>query len=202
MDFAVSYNVSATQNEARDVMKWFTVFLLAALFTSTTFASTPSSQDNAKWDNWPTVGKSSLSWFIFKIFKSELKTPSGFYEESLDISPHPMALSIVYQRDITKEQLIEATQSQWDYLGYSKNRQKEWLDELQRIYPNVRKGERLVYVTDGSTGEIHFFSEQSGSVKLGEIASESMNDAFLSIWLAPETEYPKHREKLIGSRKK
>ncbi|MDG3087674.1 hypothetical protein P7F88_17035 [Vibrio hannami] len=182
-------------------MRWITGLLIYTVLSTSALASAPDWQDETKWESWPTVGKSSLSWLFFKLFNSELKTPTGEYEESLDVTPHPMALSIEYQRDITKQQLMEATQDQWNYLGYSEESQKEWLTQLDKIYPSVQKGQRLVYITDGKTGEIHFYRDKSEPVKLGEIQSESLNDAFLSIWLSPGTEYPKHRAKLIGNRK-
>lgn len=179
-------------------MKWLRVLWLLPLMQSVVMASSPNWQDNTKWENWPTVGKADLSWLFFNIYKSELKSPTGHYLESNDVTPHPIALSIIYQQDITKEQLINATQEQWINLGYSQELQGQWLLELDSIYKNVKKGERLVYVTDGTAGEFRFFGENSKEIKLGEIDSEQLNDAFLSIWLSPSTEYPKHRAGLIG----
>lgn len=180
-------------------MKWVALILTLFLSYGTALASTPSGQDNSKWENWPTVGKANLKWLFFNLFNSELKSPSGRYELTGDITPHPMALSIVYQRDISKEQLVKATRDQWQYLGYSPQQQQLWLSELARMLPSVQKGESLVYVTDGKTGELHFYDSERQMHKLGEISNETLNDAFLSIWLAPGTEYPKHRAKLIGN---
>ena len=185
-------------------MKWFYGLLIAISVIGIAQASSPNWQDKTKWENWPTVGKTSLSWLFLKIFKSELKSPSGTYVESGDVTPHPMALSIIYQRDITKEQLIKATREQWDYLGYSEELQKEWLLTLDKIYTNVSKGERLVYVTDGSKGEFIFYDKslrpKDFPQHTGKIDSEPLNDAILSIWLSPGTEYPKQRKQLIGRR--
>lgn len=180
-------------------MKWITVLMAYITISASAIASSPNWQDDSKWESWPTVGESSLSWLFFKLFNSELKSPTGEYEESADITPHPMALSIIYHRDISKEQLIQATQEQWAHLGYNNTLQEEWILELQEIYTSVQKGERLVYITDGETGEMHSYRESQAPVKLGEIRSETLNDAFLSIWLSPGTEYPRHRAKLIGS---
>lgn len=180
-------------------MKWGYALLLACLVFGPAQASSPNWQDDTKWENWPTVGKTSFSWLFFNLFKSELKSPSGAYTESADVTPHPMALSIVYQRDISKEQLIKATKKQWDYLGYSQEMQDTWLQTLNNIYTNVSKGERLVYVTNGSQGKFLFY-KQNAKQTISEIHNEMLNDAILSIWLSPGTEYPKQRKQLIGQR--
>lgn len=171
------------------------------MVSSTVWSSAPNWQDETKWQNWPTVGKSSMSWLFLNIFKSELKTPSGQYVDSHTISPQPLALSIVYQRDISKKQLIDATKEQWLNLGYDRSTQQRWLIELESVYTSVKQGEKLVYVTDGLHGEFHFYQQGHKVKKLGEINSESLNNAFLSIWLSPATDYPSHREKLLGLKK-
>ncbi len=194
-------------------MKILKALLLLILIQSTVLAASSIGQDNTvredkpvlqdttAWESWPTVGQATLSWFLFDIYNSELKSPTGRYLQGSDITPHPMALSIVYRRDITKQQLIEATAEQWLHLGYSQESQKPWLKQLNSIYPDIKEGERLVYITDGAAGEFHFYGKNKPSQRLGEVESEQFNDAFLSIWLAPETEYPKLRAKLIGMRK-
>lgn len=172
--------------------------LLAFLMTASAQSSTPTSQDNQNWDGWKTVGKSSLSWFVFDIYRSELKTPDGIYEETTDVSPHPMALLISYLRDISKQQLLDATQEQWQHLGYSSVQQEKWIATLSGILPNVSKGERLIYISDGASGQFHFYDVANQTTHLGDITNEQLNDAFLSIWFSPDTEYPKHRKQLLG----
>ncbi|USD66686.1 chalcone isomerase family protein [Vibrio sp. SCSIO 43136] len=161
-------------------------------------ASTPTSQDNQNWNGWPTVGTSVLSWLFFDIYQSELKTPDGFYQESSDVTPHPMALSIHYLRDIPKDKLLEATHDQWIHLGYGQKQADEWIGKLEVIYPDIQQGDSLVYVTDGKAGQFIYYSDKAQPQVVGNINSETLNDAFLSIWLSPDTEYPKHRAQLLG----
>lgn len=182
-------------------MKWFAAALMAFVVQSSVWASAPNWQDKTRWEKWPTVGTSSLSLLFFNIFQSELKTPTGEYQDSSVVTSQPLALSIVYQRDVSKQQLMEATKEQWENLGYDSQIQQRWLRELEAIYTSVKSGEKLVYITDGVTGEFHFYKHNQSAEKLGEITSESLNNAFLSIWLSPSTEYPAHREKLIGLKK-
>ncbi|HHY0413442.1 TPA: chalcone isomerase family protein, partial [Vibrio parahaemolyticus] len=57
----------------------------------------------------------------------------------------------------------------------------------------------LIYVTDGDKGQIIYRQARTKTQKMvGEITDERMNDAFLSIWLSPKTEFPKLRKQLIG----
>jgi len=182
-------------------MKWLSLMIVVGIHIAPCFASTPTSQDNADWSGWPTVGTSSLSWLFFDIFDSELKSPSGNYEETTDVTPHPMALLISYLRDVPKEQLLKATQEQWHYLGYNQAESLDWLEQLAAIYPDINRGERLVYVTDGHRGEFIFYDRQNRATSLGEITDEQLNDAFISIWLSPKTEYLQHRNQLLGKKR-
>lgn len=170
---------------------------LMLLFASYGYASVGSS--TAEWKYWRTVGQAQLSVLFFDIYQSRLLTPTGVYEQTDDITPHPLALSIHYQRDVSRSQLIDATEEQWEKLGYSQSRRKQWLFQLEGIFPDIKKGQRLAYVTDGQTG--HFYYQGSGGVEqIGVIEDESLNDAFLAIWLSPQTQYPKLRNQLIGEK--
>jgi len=180
-------------------MKRILAMALLLHLSSFAWASGTNWQDNARWQSWPTVGQSSLSWLFLKIFQSELKTPSGIYLDTEQLTPQPLALSIVYQRDISSEDIIDATQQQWLKLGYQFP--QHWLTRLQSILPDVKSGEKLVYITDGTTGEFHYFSANKDPAMVGEISDQSLNNALLAIWLSPGTEYPKHRKQLIGKRR-
>ncbi|MBR9874691.1 MAG: hypothetical protein GYB23_10525 [Vibrionaceae bacterium] len=158
-----------------------------------------TSVNTAEWSQWKTVGEAKLTWFIFDIYESRLRAPDGRYQVGSDVSPHPIALEIYYQRDVTKQQLLEVTDEQWQKLGVNKQRRQEWLSELSKMYPNINKGDELAYVTDGKAG--HLIYRRAGDAfmqTVGYVEDEGLNDAFLSIWLSPKTEFPKLRKQLIG----
>ncbi|NVJ56624.1 MAG: chalcone isomerase family protein, partial [Vibrionaceae bacterium] len=107
--------------------------------------------------------------------------------------------AIDYQRDISSQQLLEATDEQWQKLGYQTPMRKQWLVQLKTIFPDIKKGQQLAYVTDGKTGQ--FYYQHKGQVDaIGSISDETLNDAFLAIWLSPNTQYPKLRKQLIGAK--
>ncbi|MGR5237757.1 chalcone isomerase family protein [Vibrio alfacsensis] len=151
------------------------------------------------WQEWQTVGEAQLTWFIFDVYKSTLKTPDGQYQVSNDVSPHPFALEINYQRDISKQQLLDVTDEQWQKLGFTQPYRQQWISELNTMFPNIKKGDELTYLTDGKTGQLIY--RQAGSKPyqtVGYVNDERLNDAFLAIWLSPQTEFPKLRQQLIG----
>ncbi len=157
----------------------------------------PSSTDD--WRQWKTVGEAKLTWLIFDIYTSRLKTPDGEYKVSGDISPHPFALEINYLRDVSREELINATDEQWQKLGFTKSYRRQWVSDLKTIFPDIKNGDTLAYVTDGKTGQLIYRSASGEPYEtVGYVNDERLNDAFLSIWLSPNTEYPKLREQLIG----
>ncbi|PMH46904.1 hypothetical protein BCU68_01620 [Vibrio sp. 10N.286.49.B3] len=170
---------------------------------ATTSAATSSSQPN--WQQWQSVGSAQLSWLVFDVYQSTLHSPSGSYLVNSDISPHALALEIEYQRDVSGQQLLDATQDQWQHLDFAADDQINWSRQLAVIFPDIKKGQRLIYVSDGLQGSFHFddlaSTKTNGeAVVIGKIEDPRLNDAFLSIWLSTKTQYPKLRQQLIGAR--
>ncbi|MEL7291777.1 MAG: chalcone isomerase family protein [Pseudomonadota bacterium] len=184
------------------------VVLVAAVFLGLINSALAASVDESKadWRVWPKVGEAQLSMLFFDIYHSRLLSPTGQYQLEEDVTPHPLALSITYQRDISQQQLLDATIEQWQKLGYNPQQIEPWAKQLASVFPNIEEGTNLTYVTDGKTGRFYYFKNSSeGQIgvspqQIGNIDDESFNDAFVSIWLAPNTEYPKLRSQLIGSR--
>ncbi|MGP8304650.1 chalcone isomerase family protein [Vibrio sp. YIC-376] len=157
---------------------------------------TSSTED---WRQWKTVGQAKLTWFIFDIYESRLRAPEGKYLVNDDVSPHPFALELYYQRDATKQQLLEVTDEQWQKLGVKQALRQQWLSQLNTMFPNIKKGDELTYVTDGQSGQLLYRPAGTSSLKtIGYVKDENLNDALLSIWLSPNTTYPKLRKQLIG----
>lgn len=184
---------------------WKRIQVSCALVMSALYFAPLQAQTNtgesalSTWTQWQTVGEAQLTWFIFDVYKSTLKAPDGQYQVSNDVSPHPFAIEIHYQRDISKRQLLDATDEQWQKLGFTLSDRQTWLSELEALFPDISKGDSLTYVTDGKTGRLVYCQAGRESRQtLGDVKDERLNDAFLSIWLSPQTEFPKLRKQLIG----
>jgi hypothetical protein len=107
-------------------------------------------------------------------------------------------LQIRYERSISSQQLIDATVKQWLLQGVDVDVANQWAQRLNQLFPGVQEDDRLLYVTDGTSGEFFFSKQLEPFTLLGKIDTEQFNDAFLAIWLSPKTEYPNHRLALIG----
>ncbi|WP_239502585.1 chalcone isomerase family protein [Vibrio astriarenae] len=174
-------------------------FYFTLLWSCLSVAQPTSLQLESDWKSWSKVGSADLNWLFFDIYQSHLFTPSGDYRLSHDVTPHPLALSITYERDIEAKDLLSVTYDQWLKLGYSDEQALSWLETISPMFPDISEGDQLVYVSDGADGEIYWLRKNSYRWQLmGNVTDELTNDAFLSIWLSPKTEYPRLRRQLIG----
>jgi hypothetical protein len=169
------------------------------MWINSAVASNVAQRSNHDWRGWATVGQAQLSVLFFDIYQSELLSPNGGYSVEKDITPHPLALSITYQRDISQQQLLDATVEQWQKLGFKGSETSQWADTLSSIFPDIEEGHNITYVTNGQQGQFFHADEVSNAKLIGVIEDEAFNDAFLAIWLSPNTDYPKLRQGLIGN---
>lgn len=181
-------------------MKYAVMMVACLTLTVSANASVVSEKVTSNWDEWSSVGQAQLTMFFFDIYKSQLLTPTGHYIVGDDITPHPLALSITYQRNISHNQLVKATVIQWNKLGYQHNTTTKWAQSLEAIFPDIEKGHQLTYVTDGVQGKFYHSRPETGTELIGYIEEEDFNDAFLAIWLSPKTEFPLLRQSLIGNK--
>ena len=137
------------------------------------------------------VGKSKLSILFWDVYNSSLYTPSGRFE---GISA-PLKLKLVYLRNISTKELVDATREQWQKLGLYRPEHEALLQKLQSMWPSVRPGDSIVL--DWSTPEISrfYYNDQP----LGSIEHPEFGQLFAAIWLSEKTEYPKVRKQLIGA---
>lgn len=174
------------------------ILTLLALVSANVSATGNANDVVRQWQQWPIVGQATLSWLWLDIYSSQLRSPDGKYKLEGDISPHPVALEIRYLRDISSTQLLEATEEQWQKQGFIDEKIASWMPTLTAIFPSVKTGEKLIYVTDGTSGEFVYISDSGEQKVVGTIDDESLNDAFLAIWLSPKTEYQTLRQQLLG----
>jgi hypothetical protein len=140
------------------------------------------------------VGAGELSWFGFEVYEARLLTASGRYR-GLDVEP--LALEIVYRRDIESEALVDRTAEEWRRLGPAlglPTRHEAWLEAAAAIWPDVRAGDRIVTVVEPG-GATRFYGNAG---LLGSIDDPAFGPAFLAIWLHPDTRVAGLRADLVG----
>ncbi|QSX34558.1 chalcone isomerase family protein [Shewanella avicenniae] len=177
-------------------MKWRLMLSLLGILAAPVLAAPVKAEPTQEWVTWPSVGQAKLSWLWFDIYHSTLRSPSGRYEGD----GSTVALQIVYQRDISAEELLKATEEQWQQLGFTDEQVAQWLPQLSAIFPSVNQGDQLVYVSSANKGRFYWRQQASSTFEpLAHIDNPQLDSAFLAIWLSPNSAYPKLRQQLIGA---
>ena len=148
---------------------------------------------SSEWKSIEKVGEAKFSKFGLHIYDASFWSLRG--NQSPQQPSIATALSISYARNIKAKRLLSSTFKEWQRLGFAQQHPIDaWLESLEKIWPNVQKGDYLVFVssTDGSNA---FYS---GSKILGSISDPAFGPAFLDIWLSTNAKYQNHRKELLG----
>lgn len=116
----------------------------------------------ADWLSWRKTGDATLTWGPFTVYTSQLRTPQGRYIAA----DQDQALILTYARDITRDELVDATREQWQALGIlTREAQSEaWLSTLATLWPDVSSGTQLAFVLREKRGQ--FWYRASAAEKL------------------------------------
>ena len=124
------------------------------------------------------VGKGQMSWMFFDLYQAHFYSQDGRYQANR----YPQALTLRYQKNISKDDLIEATIREWQRLGIEYP--SSWQQQLSRLWPSVKKGDELAIRVE-PTGESRFYFNQ---IPLGEMTAPKFGPAFLAIWLSTNSQ--------------
>ena len=136
------------------------------------------------------VGQAQMRWLMFPLYRVSLKTADGRYQENR----YPQMLDILYLRNIDKQDLLAATDDQWNRLGVSQAKRKLWISQLDKLWPTIRKGDRLAFQVNPDGYNYFIYNGK----KIGGVADKQFGKSFLDIWLSPKTSQPGIRKRLIG----
>ncbi len=154
------------------------------------------------------LGEGQMNILFWKVYKAEFYSADSPYDEK----SYPKALKLTYQRDIEKQEFIDATQGEWVKLNSHFNerlvpqiQEDKWLTQLSNIFPDIKENDVILF-TLNKEKQANFYLKQT-TVKqnesidyqlIGSINEPTFGDYFLSIWLSTHTSEPKLRKKLIG----
>lgn len=175
------------------VMSIFMLSLLSSAQANTenpTSASTVSA--TSAWDAFlPTpkpVGEGQFRRWGFLIYDATLWSSNGQYKAN-----EPFALRLSYARNVTRDQIVDASIDQMRELGVDVAQHPDWPDKLRRVFADVNKGDSLTGISMPGNGAVFFYNNQlTGQV------DEALAQAFFSIWLDPQTTEPDLRLSLLG----
>ncbi len=145
---------------------------------------------NAQAEQLQLVGQARLEVLFWSIYDSRLYTTDGRYSEG----QRPLRLELEYLRDIEAADLVEQTRNEWQHLQLRADEKELWLQELARLWPDVREDDVLALEMSESGRSTFLLNGKP----LGSIDDPQFGPSFLAIWLSPDTSRPELRRSLIG----
>ena len=143
------------------------------------------------------MGTTRLTVWGFQVYDARLWAVPGTTADKL--STQPFALELTYLRafdslDIATRSITEMRRS----APISEAQAKVWMEEIQRVIPHVKPGDRVTGIHRpkiGTEGGAQFWVNGKPS---GEIRDVEFARLFFGIWLSPKTSEPKMRLALLA----
>ena len=136
------------------------------------------------WTRW---GSGEMRWLGLALYQATL------YVAGADAGHAPLALRLQYRRDIPGARLVQASMEEMRRLGADPARLPEWEAQLQRLFPDVRKGDTITGVLIPGLGMRFFHQDRLR----GELADPEFGRRFFAIWLHPDSRNPALRSQLL-----
>ncbi len=139
------------------------------------------------------LGQTRLRVWGFQIYDARLWTAPAFSTQSFE--RHAMALELTYLRafaaaDIAARSITEMRRS----ASISETQASQWQREMQRVFPDIKPGDRLMGVHRPGVGASFWFNGRPA----GEITDAQFARLFFGIWLSPQTSEPAMRAALLA----
>jgi len=135
-------------------------------------------------------GEGNLRWFGLLVYQSRLWSPPGGWRPN-----EPYVLEIRYARSIKGEQLAERSiQEMLHTRAGTEVQHQQWLQAMQKTFPDVKDGDRLVGFAAPGAATKFFMNGKP----IGDIDDPAFGPAFFGIWLSPATSHPDLRRMLLG----
>jgi len=136
---------------------------------------------------WARWGSGEMRWLGIALYQATL------YVAGDDAGQAPLALRLEYRRDIPGARLVQTTMEEMRRLGADPARLPAWEAQLQRLFPDVQKGDTITGVLIPSLG-VRFFHQDR---LRGELADSEFGRWFFAIWLHPDSRSPSLRSQLL-----
>lgn len=137
------------------------------------------------------VGEHRFHKFLFHVYDAWLWAPGAKFAKE---AAHVLEIRYAREfkgRDLAARSIVEMRQQGRRDDG----RFARWEAEMQRVFPDIKPGDRLVGVAlPGREARFH-----DGTKWLGTIADPEFVDAFFGIWLDEKTSEPEMRRALLGA---
>jgi Chalcone isomerase-like len=138
-------------------------------------------------------GGGLLTFFGISVYDGYYWSPSrGWTQDGA------FALDLHYHRTLDGAKIAERSVHEIAKLGYGNAEQRaRWGEEMKRVFPDVRKGDRITGVNLPGGVVRYFYNGKP----IGDIADPGFSQAFFGIWLDPKSSQLNFRQLLLGERK-
>lgn len=138
-------------------------------------------------------GEATLRYFGLRVYHARLWTLPEF--RSRQPSEQPLVLELEYLRQLKGSAIAERSLQEMRRAGPMPEAQaRRWLAEMQRIFPDVKAGDRIT--GQHLPGQGARFWRNGRAV--GQVDDADFGRLFFGIWLAPTTSEPDMRLALLG----
>ena len=137
--------------------------------------------------------QSLYTYFGFDVYLVSLWTAPDFQPEAGE--NQRLALELNYLRPFAAKDIAKRSLQEMRRVGaFSAVQEKQWLSDMQRVFPNVRKGDRLLGLHRPGESAVFWHNGEPR----GEIRDPEFARLFFGIWLSPRTSAPALREALLA----
>lgn len=105
-----------------------------------------------------------------------------------------LALELRYARGLRGGDIADRSAEEMRRQGVDEGKLARWLPAMKEIFPDVRRGDRLVGVLRAN-GTTRFFRDGR---PIGDVDDPAFGRAFFGIWLREDTSEPDMRRALLG----
>ncbi len=139
------------------------------------------------------IGKGRLTVFGLQVYDARLWALPGFKPENL--AEEPFALELAYLRDFKSKDIAERSLKEIRRsAAIDQDQAKVWTNELMRVIPDVRKGDRVMGIHRPGAGAQMLVNGKPS----GDLRDIEFTRLFFGIWLSPKTSAPNVRAALLA----
>lgn len=163
--------------------------MTVGMMTSIAFANKPDEIQQVFESENP-VGKAKFEFFFFDVYTSTFWSDAGEWDTS-----RPYALSNLYHRAFSGQDLVDKTLEEMQRIdNVPQQALASYRPELQQVFPDVQKGDRITALYKPETGTVFYHNGQ----QTGVIEAEAFAVPFFNIWLSDKSLRPELSRILRG----
>jgi hypothetical protein len=139
------------------------------------------------------AGQGDMRWLGIPLYAAQLWTTAPA-QTAHNLHQAPFALELRYAVRISGTTLAESSTQEITRLGWGDAQARQrWHEAMQRVFPDVTRGDRLTGLHVPGQGAQFFFNDRP----VGRIDDPVFSQAFFAIWLDPRTQAPQLRQALL-----